>query len=90
MSTVNPPSVFFIPEWRYCACVCVRAGYFPPPLNPLQMGVCGVGVGEGVGFGGVQSVISHQALRRAQPCKIDDTLRKKQKMCRLREPAYET
>lgn len=59
MSTVNPPPVFSVPEWRYSAenvvfsaCVCVCAGYFPPPLNPLQMGVCGVGSGEGAGFGG--------------------------------------
>lgn len=44
----SSPSVF-LPRvevfCRECRLLCVRAGYFPPPLNPLQMGVCGVGGG---------------------------------------------
>lgn len=82
MSTMEAPSVFLNPEWScsaehvgFSVCMCV------PSTCLHHWTHCN---------GREESVISHQALRRAQPRKIDDTLRKKQKICRLRELAYET
>ena len=84
MSTTEPPSVFFLPDSRcstehvgftVCVCVCVCVCVLSTCLHHWTH--CN---------SREESVISHQALRRAQPRKIDDTLRKKQKICRLREP----